>query len=90
VRAGGATHRPYEFLADALLVLREFRPYVQVDPALRSGHPVVLGTTFPTAVLHAMWQRGESLRAIRPAYPHRLLAQIKGALSFERFLDMTA
>jgi uncharacterized protein (DUF433 family) len=76
--------------ADALLVPREFQPYVQVDPAVRSGRPVVLGTTLPTAVLHAMRQRGESLRAIRAAYPHLSLAQIKGALNFERFLDMAA
>jgi uncharacterized protein (DUF433 family) len=76
--------------ADALLVPREFQPFVEVNPAVRSGSPVVRGTTLPTAVLHAMKQHGESLRAIRAAYPHRSPSQIKGAIGFERFLDAVA
>jgi uncharacterized protein (DUF433 family) len=76
--------------ADALLVPREFQPFVQVDPAIRSGRPVARGTTLPTAVLHAMRERGESLRSIQAAYPHLTLSQIKGAIAFERFLDAAA
>jgi uncharacterized protein (DUF433 family) len=76
--------------ADALLVPREFQSSVQVDPSIRSGHPVVRGTTLPTAILYAMKQQGETLRSIRAAYPQLSPAQIKEAIHFERFLDAAA
>ncbi|MGH2586794.1 MAG: DUF433 domain-containing protein, partial [Dehalococcoidia bacterium] len=76
--------------ADALLVPRQFRSAVEVDPEVRSGLPVVRGTTMQTAVLYALRQRGQSLRSIHAAYPHLGLPQIKGAIAFERFLDAEA
>jgi uncharacterized protein (DUF433 family) len=76
--------------ADAILVPREFQSFVQVDPSIRSGHPVVRGSTLPTAILHAMKQQGETLRSIRAAYPQLSPAQINEAIRFERFLDAAA
>jgi uncharacterized protein (DUF433 family)/DNA-binding transcriptional MerR regulator len=76
--------------ADALLVPRQFWPSVEIDPEVRSGLPVIRGTTMPTAVPYAMRRRGESLRSIQTAYPHLSLSQIKGAIAFERFLDAEA
>jgi len=76
--------------ADALLVPRHFRSAVEIDPRIRSGHPVVRGTTLATEVLSAIRRRGESYRAIQAAYPHVTLPQIKRAIAFERFLDAEA
>lgn len=76
--------------ADALLVPWRFQPTVEIDPEIRSGHPVVRGTTLRTSVLYALRQRRQSPRNIQTAYPHLTLSQIRGALAFEGFLDAEA
>lgn len=61
--------------ADALLIPRQFRSTVEIDPEIRSGLPVVRRATMQTAVLHALRQRGQSLRAVQAAYPHLSLGR---------------
>ena len=76
--------------ADALLVPDQFQAMVMIDPDVRSGLPVLRGTTLETAVIYRLSQRGLTPRQIREYYPHLTPAQIKGALAFERFLDAEA
>ncbi|MCH7577097.1 MAG: DUF433 domain-containing protein, partial [Chloroflexi bacterium] len=76
--------------ADALLVPDRFQSYVEVDPGLRSGLPVLRGTTIQTAVIQGLRERGASYNRIREHYPHLEINQIKKAIQFERFLDAEA
>jgi len=76
--------------ADALLVPSNLQKYVEIDPAVRSGLPVVRGTTLPTNVIYQMHRNGFSIARIREAYPWLSGAQIRGALRFEQYLDATA
>jgi uncharacterized protein (DUF433 family) len=73
--------------ADALLVPHQFQAAVEIRPEVRSGLPVVRGTTLRTAVLHRLSQRGQNPRQIHDAYPHVTSSQIKSAIAFEQFLD---
>lgn len=76
--------------ADALLVPSEYLAAVEIDPHVRSGLPVVRGTTLPTSTLAAMSRRGLSTAAIHASYPSIPRARIKVALAYERFLDAEA
>jgi len=76
--------------ADALIVPRQFQPYVEVDPLARSGRPIVRGLTIETRLLQRLRDRGYSLVRIRQLYPRLTLDQIRGAIAFERYLDAEA
>ena len=73
--------------ADALLVPDEYAVTVAIDPDVRSGLPVVRGTTLETAVIYRLHQRGLTPPQIRDYYPHLTPSQINGAIAYERFLD---
>lgn len=76
--------------ADALLVPKRFQRYIEVDPSVRSGQPVVSGTNIRSIVLYRLRQKGFSAEKIRQEYPALTLQQVKGAIDFERFLDYEA
>ena len=76
--------------ADALLVPRKFRDTVIVDPDIRTGYPVIQGTTLETRLPYQLREAGQNERAIRDAYPILTLPQIKGAIRYERLLDAEA
>ena len=74
--------------ADALLVPREFLDYVQIDPDIRDGLPVVRGTRIKTSVLKDMIDANWTTRLIVDlAYPHLTDEQVENAIAYERFLD---
>jgi uncharacterized protein (DUF433 family) len=76
--------------ADALLIPSKYRPFVEIDPTVRSGLPIVRGTTIETSVLHSLREQGLSYQCIRDYYPVISLAKIKGAIKYENFLDAEA
>jgi len=76
--------------ADALLIPDKFQLFVEIDPAARSGLPIIRGTTIQTATPYGLRHRQMSLARIRESYPHLTLEQIKAAIQFERFLDAEA
>jgi uncharacterized protein (DUF433 family) len=76
--------------ADALLVPVQFRPFVEIDPSVRSGLPVVRGTTIETSVLYGLHEQGHSYQNIHEYYPIVSLAKIKGAIKYEDFLEAEA
>ena len=73
--------------ADALLVPSDFAPYVEVDPGIRNGLPVIRKTTIETATIHRLHRTGLTYRHIGEYYPHLSRTQIARANGFERFLD---
>jgi uncharacterized protein (DUF433 family) len=78
---------------DALLVPKKFRTVVEVNPAVQSGLPVVMGTKIKTSVLYDMRHQrptGTTPSEIRMHYPVLTTLQIKTALAYESFLDAEA
>lgn len=73
--------------ADALLVPGDFAPYVEVNPGVRSGLPVIRRTTIQTATIHRLHLTGLSYQRIAEYYPHLSRNQIVRANRFEKFLD---
>jgi uncharacterized protein (DUF433 family) len=76
--------------ADALLIPAQFQPFVAIDPAVRSGFPIVRGTTIETSLLHRLREQGLPYRRIHDYYPVLSHPQIKAAVRFEGFLDAEA
>ena len=75
---------------DAVLVPSEFLSSVTIDPAIRSGQPVVRGTTLPTSVLYNLHKRGLSPSQILGYYPSLTEDQIQRAVAYEAELDAEA
>ena len=73
--------------ADALLVPNEYARYVEVDPSIRNGHPVVRKTTIQTATIHRLHLTGRTYKRISEYYPHLSRTQIVQANKFEQFLE---
>ena len=73
--------------ADALLVPSDFARYVEVDPGIRNGLPVVRETTIQTATIHSLHGTGLTYTRIGEYYPHLSRTQIVRANRFEQFLD---
>ena len=74
--------------ADALLVPREFQNRVEIDPAKRNGHPVIVGTTVPTSLVYEMVKAGHNVSEIHREFPFLPLASVKAAQRFEHYLDL--
>ncbi len=74
--------------ADALLVPKQFLEWVQIDPDIRDGSPVVRGTRIRTQTLKGMIDANwPPLLIVDLAYPHLNEQQVRNAVEYERFLD---
>lgn len=76
--------------ADALLIPAQFRPFVEIDPSVRSGLPIVRGTTIETNLLYSLREQGHSYQRIHDYYPIISIAKIKAAVKYEGFLESEA
>ena len=56
--------------------------YVQKDPAVCGGDPVIAGTRIPVRLVYLRLRAGDSVESIQRAYPHLTLSQIHDALSY--------
>ena len=73
--------------ADALLIPDEFLRFVEINPDILDGAPVVRETRIKTAVLHAMVKLGRTTKDIvHNVYPFLTNIQIEKAVGFERSL----
>jgi uncharacterized protein (DUF433 family) len=70
----------------AILVPQDYRLYVQINPAIMGGDPVVKNSRVPTSMLAMLRRRGKSLSQLAKLYriPKRF---IEKAVEYERFLD---
>lgn len=73
--------------ADSLLVPTEYARYVEVDPGIRNGLPVVRKTTIQTATIRGLHQSGLTYKRIGEYYPRLSSIQIVRANKFEQYLD---
>jgi uncharacterized protein (DUF433 family) len=73
--------------ADALLVPRKFQDYIQINPSVASGMPILQGTRMPTGAIYALHNRKFNQREIIREYPSLTQAQVKKAIDFEHLLD---
>ena len=71
----------------SILVPRGFGAYVEINPKIMGGEPVVKGTRVPTAILAMLRAKGKTLADLARLYspiPERTIAK---AIEFENFLD---
>lgn len=79
--------------SDSVVVPRQFRTFITINPAVRGGAPVVKGTRIPTAVLAALHRAGATAAQIA-----RMYADVKSVtrkvvdavLAYEKYLDAEA
>lgn len=74
--------------ADALLVPSGFSRYVEIDPGVRNGLPVIRNTTIQTALIRSLRLNGLTYQQIREYYPHLSREQIARSDRYEQFLDI--
>jgi len=86
----GETFEQLQRRADALLIPAEYQPFVEINPSIRSGHPVLCGTSLESIVLYKMRHRGKTYTEIAKEYPFVTARQIKGAVAFENELTAAA
>jgi uncharacterized protein (DUF433 family) len=73
--------------ADALLIPQQFMNYVEIDPAIQNGLPIIANTTMRTAVIHNLYSQNYSYSDINEMYPFIPIDKIIGAEDYETFLD---
>ena len=71
----------------AILIPPDFRPFIQIDPAIMGGEPVVRDTRVPTSILAALKRKGKSLAELARLYRPIAEGVIDKAIDYERFLD---
>ena len=71
----------------AILLPKPFRPFVQINPAIMGGEPVVRKTRIPTFILATLRKRGKSLAELAKLYRPISKDVIEKAIEYEEFLD---
>ena len=74
----------------ALLVPRDFRDYVEINPEVMDGQPVVKDTRIPTSTLAMMAEQGISSTELASLYSPVPADTIEKAIQYERSLDRIA
>lgn len=57
-------------------------PYVEVNPDVLSGEPIIAGTRTPVRAIVEHWKFGDAPETIQRKLPHLRLAQIFDALGY--------
>ena len=73
--------------ADALLIPERFINYVEIDPVIQNGLPIVLGTKILTSAIHELSIQGYRPNDIQQMYPFIPESRIEGVEDYEKFLD---
>jgi uncharacterized protein (DUF433 family) len=71
----------------SILVPPEFRAYVQINPQIMGGEPVIKNTRLPTSVLRAMLRKYKTVDRLASLYRPITKEAIKKALEYEAYLD---
>jgi uncharacterized protein (DUF433 family) len=71
----------------SIVVPRQFRKDVEINPRIMGGEPVVRRTRVPTAALAALADKGKSVGEIARLYRPVPRRAIEKAIEYERFLD---
>ena len=73
--------------ADALLIPEQFMDYVEIDPSVQSGLPIILDTSLLTSLVHKLRNQNYKYTDIQKMYPFISNNKIIGAEEYETFLD---
>ncbi|OGN89374.1 MAG: hypothetical protein A2158_00600 [Chloroflexi bacterium RBG_13_46_14] len=73
--------------ADALLIPSEFMDFVEINPSIQNGLPIVLGTKILTSMIHNLKSQQYNDNSIRQMYPFISLDKVRGAEKYEIYLD---
>jgi uncharacterized protein (DUF433 family)/DNA-binding transcriptional MerR regulator len=71
----------------SILVPTDFRTFVEIDPKVMGGQPVVRGTRVPTSILAMLKAQGKSLKELTRLYSPIPKGAIEKAIEYEDFLD---
>ena len=71
----------------SILVPPQFRKYVQINPEVMGGEPVVRDTRLPTSVLRTMLRKYKSVGRLASLYRPIAKEAIEKALEYESYLD---
>ena len=71
----------------SIIVPPHFRQYVQVNPSVMGGEPVIRDTRLPTATVRAMLERYGSIQKLASLYSPIPRAKLEKAVEYERYLD---
>ena len=74
----------------SILVPIDFTEYVEIDPNVMGGQPVVRGTRVPTSLLAQLSAQGKPIREIAQLYQPIPQNAVLKAIEYERFLDRAA
>ena len=70
-----------------ILVPEPYSPYVEINPYVMGGQPVVRGTRIPTSILALLRAKGKTLEHIARLYYPLARKTIEKAIQYEQFLD---
>ncbi len=71
----------------SILVPRDFQAFVEINPAIMGGQPVVRGTRIPTSILSILKSKGKSIKELVWLYRPIPKRSIEKAIGYEEFLD---
>jgi uncharacterized protein (DUF433 family)/DNA-binding transcriptional MerR regulator len=71
----------------SILVPKDFRTFVDINPKVMGGQPVVRGTRVPTSILATLKAKGKSIKELVSLYSPIPMLTIKKAIAYEDFLD---
>ena len=70
-----------------ILVPKDYRAFIEINPKVMGGQPVVRGTRLPTSILTTLKQGGRSLSYLARLYSPLSERTIEKAIQYEAFLD---
>lgn len=62
--------------------MNEARNYIEINPKIMMGKPVIKGTRITVEIILEKLAEGEFLKDILIAYPHLTTEQLKAAITF--------
>ena len=74
----------------SILVPRDYAAYVEIDPGIMGGQPVVRNTRVPTSLFPTLIAKGKSIDDLSRLYYPISQETIEKTIAFERFLDGVA
>ena len=84
--------RPLELFEEeaGILIPKDFAEYVEIDPNVMDGQPVVRNTRIPTSTLAMMAEQGISHTELAALYSQVPVETIEKAIQYEHSLDRVA
>ena len=83
----GKEFEQFRSRSDTLLIPFPFAPWVEINPKVRNGMPVIIGTGIETAMIHRLIQQGYRPFEIVKDYPYVSREQVIHGDRFEKCLD---